>query len=86
MEQQRLEQINTRLFALEGRMNTFERVSQIEMTAQAERTDKILENQEKMERRTQRLELRLAAYAGAGVVLGTVINLVISAAIKTYIK
>jgi hypothetical protein len=60
-ENERLEEINARLFALEGRMATFEEVNN-ERTANRDKLlQTIIENQQAAEKRIRATELRIAS-------------------------
>ncbi len=64
----RAESANLRYFAtearvtvLEGRMTTFEKVNEVEGKARKELLETIIVNQEKQEKRTRSLEIKVAA-------------------------
>lgn len=63
--QDKLEEMNVRIFGLEGRMATFESVNEVQSAARKELLETILENQDRAEKRLRQVELKMAFAAGA---------------------
>jgi uncharacterized protein (DUF885 family) len=69
------EELNSRLFGLEGRVTAFERIMEQDRDYRKEVHKQILDNQADMTKRVGRLELKIAGWGGALLLMGVLLKL-----------
>jgi collagenase-like PrtC family protease len=70
-----VDEMNVRLFALEGRMTTFEKTAQQDLEYRKEVHTRIINGQDKIEERLRKTEWKLAWFTGGLAALMLILNL-----------
>lgn len=76
---EKLEELNQRLFGLEGRMTTFEKISESDREYRKEIHKAMLDNMAELRTDVRKIQLKLAWYAGALAVVMVVLKVVFKA-------
>jgi collagenase-like PrtC family protease len=74
---ERINELNARLFALEGRMRAFEELSEQDRAYRQEVHARLIKGQEILEDRVRRMDNKLAWYAGCLAALGLILKLLV---------
>lgn len=74
---ERIEELNKRIFGLEGRMSMLEKATIEDREYRKEVHARIIKGQETLEDRVRKLDVKLAWYAGALAALGLILKLIV---------
>jgi hypothetical protein len=74
---ERIEEINHRLFALEGRMSTYETLANEDREYRKEIHRRLIDGQDKLDERMRKMEIKIACWGGGLAVLGLILKLLV---------
>jgi hypothetical protein len=74
---ERIEEINNRLFALEGRMTTYETLANEDREYRKEIHKRLIDGQDKLDERMRKIEIKIACWGGGLAVLGLILKLLV---------
>jgi hypothetical protein len=74
---ERIDEINHRLFALEGRMTTYETLANEDREYRKEIHKRLIEGQDKLDERMRKMEIKIACWGGGVTVLGLILKFLV---------